>query len=1800
MSDHFQQVTMEGQFSSFTVKQLKAKLKRLGLRVSGNKQELLDRLENHFQSCNENSVQDVDVTQSPVKANGDLMAFEEQAKMQQARLEALEMEIRILKREKELNELKGAGCISDQSEIMREAVLEAVSATKVAEPHVFKGDPLEYTLWKFKLLAMFQHLRLGSGNKIAHLSKFLGGKALSVVEHLFLLDVPNTFDIAMELLDSRFGDPFLVSEAFRTKLENWPGIKPDDFEGLRSFSDFLKQCVTAKKHVRDLSVLDDNRESQKILRCLPRWLVLKWREKIVEYRERHHMYPPFECFSEFVEKQAIVASEPNTAGLLSRQPGRQAGAFSNAIHSYANSALATYSEPKQLSENRFTSVSKPKPVLTCAFCKVADHNLPKCAGFQARPWEARHAFIMENGLCFGCLHTGHMSKACQARECCDICSKSHPTCLHKTPSGAESHTVSPGRATYGNSCHVVSPSDGNLTTSMVPVWVSSKSNPTQEVLVYALLDTMSDVCFVLDDTYERVNAKCTDTVLKLGTMIAPCTSIQCKKVFDLQVRAHNGSTTIPLPPCFSRQFIPADTSHIPTPDKVADIKHLSHIHDELLPLQRCEVGLLIGYNCAQAFIPRQTLVGGDSEPFAVKTDLGWSVVGRSAGSVTHGDSGDSIGVTNRVVTLSSTDVFDCASGLAARPTATFNCAATIKEAFSEKILQVLESDFAESSDCAEVSQDDLKFLSVMKSGSFQNSSTGHYSMPLPFKNKPRLSNNRDIVKRRFEILDGKFNKDPGYFEQYCGFMDAMILNGEAERVRDCAPSDGVWYIPHFGVRHPKKKKLRVVFDCSAKHLGTSLNDCLLAGPDLMNSLVGILLRFRLNKIAITCDIEKMFYQFEVNESDRDFLRFLWFEDETHTSLADYRMTVHLFGATSSPACATYGLRSLAQLHHNPQDKASVVARDFITSNFYVDDGICSVVDIDTAKDLVSNARSLCEAGGVRLHKFLSNYTELMSFIPKSEHADSLKQLKLGTDVLPVERTLGIEWCTEQDKLQFSVTQGLCPDTRRAVLSKVASVYDPLGFLAPLLLGGKRILQQLCWTGLSWDDALPERFKVLWQSWLLELQQVNTLDIPRQYWPDVNPSQDLKAVELHHFSDASEKGYGQCSYLRMISQSNQVQCSFVMGKARVAPKRVVTIPRLELQAAVLSVKVSQVIQRELQVQAVKNFFWTDSRIVMGYINNEARRFQTFVANRVQLIRDLSQPSQWFHVASEINPADLASRECKVSDLRHTWLQGPAFLYQQDLKLEELKSTVFDVADGDRELRSAEVYSLNSHAFSGFSVNPLYEKLTYFSDWTRAMKFVGVFVKKVWAFSQSTKLDDAVEIQKHCELNVVKMAQENAFSKELELLNSADYVKLPKSSALSKLDPFLDSEGVIRVGGRMKHSSLQFEEKHPMILPKGSHVTKLIIQHFHQKVAHQGRGTTANAIRAHGFWILGLSRVVSSHIHYCVTCRKERSRFQNQKMSDLPAARTEPSAPFTHCGADCFGPFLVNENRKQLKKYGVIFSCFSSRAVHIEILDDLSTDSFINAFRCFISIRGNVRTLYCDQGTNLVGARNEFQKSMKELSCSETAEIFTKFNCNFVFNPPTGSHMGGLWERQIRTIRSVLTNLLNRSPCKVNTSELRTLFHETAAIINCRPLSADNLYDPLGPVPVTPNHLLTMKSEVVASPPGKFCDADLYTRKRWRKIQTLANRFWTEWRKQYLVNLQNRAKWTAKVPNVTKDAVVLVSDENSPRNMWKMGRVVDVCPSRDNLVRKVHVLVNSGDHNRKTILERPIHKLVLLIE
>ena len=676
----------------------------------------------------------------------------------------------------------------------------------------------------------------------------------------------------------------------------------------------------------------------------------------------------------------------------------------------------------------------------------------------------------------------------------------------------------------------------------------------------------------------------------------------------------------------------------------------------------------------------------------------------------------------------------------------------------------------------------------------------------------------------------------------------------------------------------------------------------------------------------------------------------------------------------------------------------------------------------------------------------------------------------------------------------------------------------------------------------------------WKEWKSYLSILGEITVNRCFKPSNFNS--VKEVTLHHFSDASEESYGQVSYLRLVDTENKTHCVFVMGKSRVAPLKFVSIPRLELTAATLSVKMSKLIREELQYSIDKEYFWTDSQVVLGYLQNESKRFKVFVANKIQIIKEHSDADQWQYVASKDNPADHPSRGI-IGNKRYKidqWFNGPSFLWKDTNEWPPSEKIPEVDSNNDPEIKRVAVVNMVDQNQDILSI--LESRVSSWVEMKRVRALVMLFKSKLLSkiSERKTYLNSGrnglidVQMMEQAKRLIIRMVQRRSFRTEIETIRSNgknQYIK--RESPLYRLDPFIAEDGIIRVGGRLKRSAYNENLLHPIVLPKDAIISKKILEWCHIGVGHSGRGVTLYQLRSSDFWIICGNSVTKSIFNKCVICRSLRGKVGTQKMAELPRRRVTDSPPFTYYGVDMFGPFIIKEGRKELKRYGAMFTCLASRAVHIEITNSMETDSFILALRRFIARRGNVRSITSDNGTNFVGAHNELKKAFSEMNHQQIQHYLTNTGADWLIcsrNVPAVSHMGGVWERHIRSARSILALLLKNHGTCLKDESLHTLMTEVETVINSGPRTVETINDPQSLTPLSPSNLLTMKSRVIMPPPGSFFRPDLYNKRQWRRVQHLANEFWSRWRKEFLSTLRARSKWTIKKRNFKINDIVLI--------------------------------------------------------
>nr|XP_054773349.1 uncharacterized protein LOC129281437 [Lytechinus pictus] len=1653
-------------------------------------------------------------------------------------------------------------------------LLESINLP-TAELMKFNGDPLKYHEFLQSFECLVGETSLSASGKLMRLFHSCEGVARTVIQCYMMMPPDRGYTRARELLAERFGNYHKVEEAWLRRVTEGSAVTNSN-KHLRDFADELRTCSETLGAMG--ATISSQRELVKIIGRLPFSLRSRWLKLVKMIRDTGRS-PNIYDVVRFVSDAADEMNDPVYGALVQGTGGH----------------VGKRDKDKSSTRSNFSvSIGQQK----CLLCQ-SEHGLFGCQKFKDMVPEERFKFACEHKLCFNCLKPGHMTSRCKLDRTCSVkgCTLKHTKFLHTSkqakPSTGDKSGISKKDEKVGNqrisptqiddrehvgqaaSSHASSHrGSGRLRVALpiIPVKVRAANGRTA-VDTFALLDNGSTNSFCLKELAERLDIKGRSQILSVSTLEKRSSEVKCEAV-NLKVSGLGSDVELDVE-AYTRPKLNISMENMA---READISQSLHLQDLNLPVTSySQVTMLIGQDVPEALMPLEVKSGRPGELFAVKTVLGWTLNG-PLGSNRSGD---------RAIYGTSCEVnfIDLESGL------------------DEQVRRFWEVEGNSFQGDKPMSLNDKKTIEIWQKTI--KKVDGHFQLAIPFKESPpQLENNRSVAEQRLNSLGRRLRSDPELQEKYKDGMEDLVQKGYAEEVMDDAEKQqGAWYIPHHPVFHPKKGKLRIVFDCASKFRGKSLNDVVMQGPDLTNNLLGVLLRFRQSPIAIMGDIASMFHQVRVPCEERELLRFLWWPDgNLQESPRTYRMCVHLFGGTWSPSACSFALRRAAE--EVKKDDIRFEAATTVSKCFYVDDYLASLEDESTAVKQVADLTSLLRDAGFKLTKWISNSPSVLGSVPEEERAKEVKGLDLNVDALPVERALGLTWDVDEDCFLYKFAPKEKPITRRGILSVLSSVYDPLGYACPFTLKAKLVLQELTRCKLGWDEQIPVYQMKSWTEWLQDLPIMAEFGVNRCVKPQ--SMGQVVNYELHHFADASEVAYGAVSYLVMKDDRDQVHSSIVLAKSHLAPLKKLTLPRLELLAAALAVKMDIVLTRELEVPISRSIYWTDSTIVLQYVRNDVKRFQTFVANRIATIRGHSEPHQWHHVNSSANPADDASRGMGANELiKNTrWLNGPDFIRQgkehwpKDPTLPEFLDENDPEVKKEKKVDNAHAFAANAEAPDAMDI-----LIEHYSSWHRLLKAVA-WILRVRQLLRSKVHDNfsgsrgpiSTEELATAEEAVIRYVQQRTYVEEyVTLLQSTKKgpgevaKEIKGSSPLYKLDAKLTEKGLICVGGRLNNAPLDERSRHPLILPPKHHVVKLLIRHLHETSGHSGKEYVLSLLRQR-YWVVRGRRAVRQEVGVCFKCKRRDATPVVQKMADLPADRVEPGRPpFTHVGVDCFGPYMVKQGRSQVKRYGCIFTCLVVRAIHIEVLHSMETDSFLNALQRFISRRGKPETIRCDNGSNFVGAEKELKEGLNRWNQSKIHDYLLQRTINWRFNPPAAPHMGGVWERLIRTTKKVLGSLMTQQV--LSDEGLATLLCIVESIVNGRPLTviSDDVRDP---EPLTPSHLLLLRHSH-DYPVDNFEKNDVYGRRRWRRVQYLANVFWRRWVREYLPTLQLRQKWTKEVRNLKDGDIVLIVDD-LPRNQWLIGRVIETYPGRDGLVRSLKVKHSSGT------LVRPVHKVCLLEE
>ena len=996
--------------------------------------------------------------------------------------------------------------------------------------------------------------------------------------------------------------------------------------------------------------------------------------------------------------------------------------------------------------------------------------------------------------------------------------------------------------------------------------------------------------------------------------------------------------------------------------------------------------------------------------------------------------------------------------------------------------------------------------------------TGRYTVDLPVKeNIGFLPEHRDVCMKR--IMNMLTRNDTVIIEA-CDVIikDQLIKN----IVEPCVESKSKkHYLPHHAVkRDSSTTPVRMVFDGSFSYgkRGTSINQCLFTGPSLLPDLFLVLIRFRKHPVALTGDIEKAFLQVGVSEAYRDLLRFLWIND--CKEVVELRFARVPFGLNCSP----FLLNATIKKHLNdvmlerPELKKIV---EILLDSLYVDDLVASVPSVNVASELITSAKRIFDDAKMNLRKFNSNAKELVAS-PQ------------------LTKVLGLTWDPEADTIRFSAKPVIdvatkLPKTKRSVLKILARIFDPLGLVSPVIVTAKILFSDVCDNSIDWDTPLEENILLRWNEWLMQLSHLDNMEIKRCLIPSSG------TLQIHGFCDGSGKAYGAAVYLRVEAPDGSILVNLITAKARVAPKKSLSIPRLELMGALILSRIVKAVVSCFPLVSVN--CWTDSMTALYWVK-QYNEWKQWVQFRVREIRANSpEGCHWRHICSELNPADLASRGISAEKLSKCsfWLHGPSFLSQK------WEGSVHDV---DKIDVTPEVNSeIRSPVLSNVVSSPVV-KFENFSSYQTLIRTVVYLLRAQKAFKGHPINRDGVILAS-------------------EYANAEKWVLCQIQQGIDdqpKLNTKLDKDGILRCMGRLGlNKNISYSMNNPVLLPKYHHVTRLIVQEAHYSVMHSGAAQTLAFVRQK-FWIPSGRRIVRTLINSCVSCKRLHGKaYDALPIPPLPEFRVESHVPaFTSVGIDFFGPiYIKNRNDEKTKIWICLFTCASSRAVHLELSNGQSTEVMLGILRRFVARRGCPALFVSDNAKTFVLLNRYFK-----FLAGKNIEFMAKIKWQHIIE--RGPWWGGFYERLNGLAKAALKKtLLNR---KLNYEETLTLVQEVEAMLNSRPLTyvgAENIE------PLTPAHLLIGRPlNQLPEAQTAIPESNLEQVRHLHRRQVLcANAFWRRWKAEYLTLLREHAKKTRgstkTVPKVGD--VVLVETPGMPRLSWTLGRIVETIQGRDTHVR-----------------------------
>ena len=1544
------------------------------------------------------------------------------------------------------------------------------------------------------------------------------------------------FDDLWKKLDDKYDDEGEVVEQITKQITSLKKVEEEDYEGLVRLVDVIERANLDLTAMGNTAVLNNPMTVRMIMMRCPRSV----KENLAKELSTKKQSEEFDSTLQFLilrRKEAMRLSRLQEEKPVNRGPqGKQKGAVHTADFKKEDGRGKKF---EKKGEKGWKC-----PVKDCGYQQK--HFLSECRAFKKLAVNDRGKIILDKKMCVLCFAGGHEVGVCPRKTSgwkeCDVnsCGKWHSRLLH-------------GAVVQGLTLNVQIEEAAEAAHSRTLLLAQSIPTTTGE-LCTTLWDTGSTTSLVSNEfarAAQLSGSDCSFEITGVG---------ESKKLF---------STKLYLVPLVTQDGIPVNIHAFGIENITAELQHIDlgaaaevfKLDCEQLCRPKGAVHLLIGMNYAN-IIPIKYEVNKKLALYKSNFGSGFVVGGILEASEEGGEQLDGFAhqVCHAVGNVRPIDFISAESFGVDIPKSCRYCRGCRECGFRAKQLTWTEA----------------KELSVIEEGLSLDTTNKVWTAAYPFSTDPAiLKNNFSQAFACMASIEKRLHKNNQIEKFNEQFEDAVnrgvfIEVSEEEQNAYNGPVNYISITESYKEGENATTPLRLCMNSSMRYQGISLNDILLKRPSSLNNIFSVLLNFRTYPVAFVKDLSKFYQSVKASERDQHLRRVLWRGGDKDQQPKVYKTGVVNFGDKPAGCMALTCVRETADLYENIDKDAAAKLKD----DNYCDDVASGADDKKKAEICSLNMDKIVEMGGFRF-----------------------KSTIMSGDVGEPRKILGTGWDTATDELFIEVKINTSPKrkgirtlpniafeevkenfpkvlTKRLIWRVVLGQFDLLGLASIFFIRLKLLMRSLSGEEgrkIGWDDPLPSSHRDKFTDILEMMGGIQTLRFPRCITPEGRV--EGKDPEMLIFGDGSKQAFCTLAYLRWEMKGGGYKCFLISGKTRVAPLKKISVPRLELLGAVASVRLAACIQESIRIKISKRYFFTDSSCVFGMIRGECGAFQEFVGTRTGEVKNKSDPmSEWFWLPTHENLADLGTRDDITPVALHpdsAYLNGLEWM-KDDFETWPVNQKPGGTIPEEEKIPAARV-SLNVSI-----TQPLlnYAKYSSFKFVTR------VFARITTAYDtwktkigqdKSENKEDKTEnredrdILTEAENHIMFQAQQGSLQKDFT------------DGKLSSLQPRLQTVqtryktvDLIVTSGRLGAAlAIGYDREYLPVINYNSPLARLIMLDAHN-IDHSGVDRTLQRSRCTA-WIIKGRRLAKTITRGCYTCKLRNKSLEKQVMAPLPASRLPPTPVFYSTAVDLFGPLEIRDTvkrRTSKKCWGVIFVCTKTSAVHLEVSEDYSCNSFLLCLRRFINLRGVPKPIQSDPGSQLLAAAIQLGR----WDFARVRDWAAGVRTEWVKIPTDSQHFNGVAESLIKSTKKQLTaNLKEKTFTK---GELDTLLSNIAYIINTRPLMKKAGEDPMSGGPITPLHLLGGRATIDI--PAVNMDTDPKLTKRLKFLEDVTQDFWKKWFSQVFHNLIPSYKWKTEFRNVQTGDIVLLRESNQLKAEYRLARVSEAKPGEDGKVRRIKLV------------------------